>query len=256
MHANIARAASAAADTHPGGLVKRILVAAATIAAIGGTAFAAMPNASASSSASTVRTFIDTWRIVATPIGSRARWCQKDPGGCEYVISDQNATILKPSYEFQDTYRWSYPTTTGRSYNHVLSYLVGRSFYTSASDAPTWKVTHETAATIASWAAQGGPGAELAAFRAIPSVLLVGTRHYRVTCTVARAKAFFSTAYGNDSFAQFKGTGIKSLTINVWVDSAGRLTKESVTGQSPTWAIAATETFTNYNKMLTVKAPI
>jgi hypothetical protein len=239
-----------------GGLVKRILVIAAAIAAVSGLVSASAPRASASPSASTVRTFVDTWRIVATPIGSGSTWCQSDPGGCKFVDSDQNATVVKPSYEFRDNYQWSYPITAGRSYNHMLTYLVGRSVYVSSSNAPGWKVTQEPAATIAKWAAQSGPGVELTAFRAIPSVRLVGTRHYQVTCTVAQAKGFYTAAYGTHEFAQFRDSGIKTLTISVWVDSAGRLIKDTVTGRSLTWAISAVETFASYNKPLTVKAPI
>jgi len=53
----------------------------------------------------------------------------------------------------------------------------------------------------------------------------------------------------------FAGTGTKTLTVTVVLDSAGRPVKITASGRSASNVFTATETSGHYNKPVTITAP-
>jgi len=53
----------------------------------------------------------------------------------------------------------------------------------------------------------------------------------------------------------FPGTGIRTLTVTMVLDPAGRPAEFTASGRSASNVFAATETFAHYNKPVTITAP-
>jgi hypothetical protein len=111
-----------------------------------------------------------------------------------------------------------------------------------------------SAAEIRSYEEQANPYNSEAKFDAIRGVTRVGPGHYQVTGTPRQVGAFLSFEYGLAAQA-LTDMSVKSVTISLWLDGSGRPVKFAVTAHSPRENVGITETFTDYNKPLTIKAP-
>ena len=131
--------------------------------------------------------------------------------------------------------------------------LVGDHFYTKTGGG-SWKVQTLSAAVLAANAQGFNPYTTQQKFDALHGVHQVSRTESTVTGTLAQLNSFMSWEYG-ESAAAFKGSGIKTLTADFWVDSSGRPVKITVVGKSSTNDFTTVETFGNYNKPQTFTAP-
>jgi len=98
------------------------------------------------------------------------------------------------------------------------------------------------------------PYVTLAHFDKLPGIRRVSPGHYSVTGSFAKISPFVRYEFSLASDA-FKGTGTRTLTVTVTLDSGGRPVKITANGRSANNLFAATETFAHYNKPVTITAP-
>jgi hypothetical protein len=225
-----------------------IVIAAGTIAA---TATAASASVSASGSGSAqapIRTFMDTVSLQLNGYSSgEAGWYFHEL----YLTS----IVRSPGFAEQGTDRDSGSDNgSGKPFSSVSQSYTVNGIYYRQNAAGKWSGSKMSPADLKGVENGADPYYSLAKFRAIPGVALVGPGHYRVTCTVGRFGSFFSWEYAEPA-SILTDNGIKSATLNFWLDSSGRPVKDTITGQSASVRLSAFETFTNYNKPLTIKAP-
>jgi hypothetical protein len=94
----------------------------------------------------------------------------------------------------------------------------------------------------------------LAMFSKLPGVRRVSPGHYSVTGPLAKISPFVRHEFSL-SANPFAGTGTKTLTVTVVLDSGGRPVKITASGRSASNVFTATETFSHYNKPVTITAP-
>jgi hypothetical protein len=143
---------------------------------------------------------------------------------------------------------------SGKPYNSVSQNYTVNGVYYRQNAAGKWAGSKLSAAELKGIENGADPYYSLAKFRSIPGVALVGPGHYQVTCTVSRFGSFFAWEYSEPT-SILTDNGIKSATLNFWLDSSGRPVKDTITGQGANVRLSGAETFTDYNKPLTIKAP-
>jgi hypothetical protein len=204
------------------------------------------PVASVAASQAPIRTLVDTWSFQLNGYGNSAGWYYRS----WYTA----AAVRSPALAISETFHEAYfvkgkPKSDGSS-----EILAGGTWYEKENGASKWTAKKATASNLAQNEAEVNPYDTLAKVLAIPGAALVGPGHYRVTCTPSQANAYLNWDFGQQA-VDLTQNGIKTISINFWVDSLGRPVKDTVTGQSSDVRVSAVETFTKYNESLKIKAP-
>ena len=92
-------------------------------------------------------------------------------------------------------------------------------------------------------------------FYSIPGVRVVGPGHYHVKCTVAQVSAFWQDYLGIDTHNSLVANGIKTVAVDLWINSSGQPVKIIVTAKSNDVRVNLVLTVGHYNQPLTIKAP-
>ena len=98
------------------------------------------------------------------------------------------------------------------------------------------------------------PYVTLAHFDKLPGIRRVSPGHYSVTGPFAKISPFVRDEFGLASNA-FAGTATKTLTVTMVLDSGGRPVAITASGRSANNVFTATETFSHYNKPVTITVP-
>jgi hypothetical protein len=178
----------------------------------------------------------------------------RDETGWYYRAAYKASAVRSPKLAISETFRDAYFVRGKPATYHGLAILAGRVWYEKYNGATKWTRKGASAKTLEQNAASTNPYNTLAKVLAIHAVALVAPGHYRVTCPASQANAFLTGDFG-ETAKNLTQNGIKTVTINFWVDSLGRPVKDTVTGQSSDVRLSATETFTKYNAPLTITAP-
>ena len=131
--------------------------------------------------------------------------------------------------------------------------IVGNHTYTRANNG-CWVAGTLTVKARASDERAADPYVSLAQFGKLPGVRRVSAGRYTVTCPFVKISPFVRYEFGLAPNA-FEGTGTKTLTVAVTLDSGGRPVRFTASGRSASNAFAATETSAHYNKPVTITAP-
>jgi hypothetical protein len=225
--------------------MKHRLVAIAAVATVAGT-LALAPSADAATglelSASTYHEAIN-FNLVG--LGSQAHW-----------YNHYNATelvVLRPDFEYYTAYRArGFNQSTGKPLDDAVKiYIVDGINYVQVNGGK-WTENKKPIATLNSYYLNPANG--LAKLTAIPGAALVGTGHYQVSTTPARANGFLDFEYGLTA-ADLDSFGVKTVTMNAWTDSDGLVVKYLITAHSAEENVYIVETFSDYNQPLTITAP-
>ena len=193
-----------------------------------------------------VRTFHEALNFNLVGTGSLAGWYRH--------LNALQLVVLSPRLEYYTTFRDEGFDSNGKLVKtNEVDYIVGGSQYTRVNSG-RWSVQKQSPAQLRADVYAFNTAVGLAKFKAIPGIKLVAPHHYQVTASRAHANAFLTYEYGLTSSDLADGH-IAAVTIGVWTDSSGYLTKIMVTAKSAEESVYSVETFTDYNKPLTITAP-
>jgi len=216
----------------------------AVIAVSAAAACAFSLNANAAAKAP-IKTYTEQASLSFTGIGSDQGFYSKEWGG--------EKVMLSPRLALASTMRTSY-RLHGIVHNASSQFdIVGNHTYVK-NGSGRWVTGTLSAKARASDARALDPYVSLALFDQLPGVRRVSPGHYGVTGPFAKISRFVRYEFGLASDA-FAGTGTKTLTVTVVLDTGGRPVKITASGRSATNVFAATETFAHYNKPVTITAP-
>jgi hypothetical protein len=170
-----------------------------------------------------------------------------------YFRTWQNERVeLGPRLEF--AYNWHDKNRlNGVHSSSGQTVIVGDRRYTRSGSGP-WTSKALTAKQRRAYEYGLDPNVTLAKFYASPGIKRVAAGHYRVTGTYARVGSFLFYEYGMTA-SFFKGSNVKTFTIDLRVDRSRRPVKVTVTGRSSTWEFSITEAFAHYNKPVVIRVP-
>jgi hypothetical protein len=217
-----------------------VMVASALAAA---TALAFSPGAHAAAKP-VIRTYTEQGSVNFTGVGTNARYFFRTWGN--------EKVELRPRLAFNDNWHSKFRRDGVRTSAGQLA-IGGNRRYTRIGGS-RWAVKTLTANQLRTWAHELDPSVALAKFDALPGVRRLAARHYRVTGTYSKIGSFLAWEFTLPA-ASFSGSNIKIFTIDVWTDPAGRPVKISGSARSSKLSFSVTETFTNYNKPVTIKIP-
>jgi hypothetical protein len=201
------------------------------------------PGANASPKAP-IRTYTEQGSVNFTGLGGNASFYSRDWGN--------ERVELGPHLAFAANEHSAFRLNGVHTSSSQLD-IVGGRIYTRTGNGP-WTGKTLTGGQLRTWLQELNPYVALAKFDALPGVRRVAAGHYRVTGSYAKVGSFLSWEYGLTA-TSFKGTNIKTFTIDLWVDSKGRPVKITGAARSSNTAFSVTETFGNYNKPLVIRVP-
>jgi hypothetical protein len=217
------------------------MTAVTVLTAATGLALAAAGPAAHASAKAPIRSYTESSGISLKGVGSKKGYFSGS-GGSERVVLSPHLTFSATSYIQRGSTRQSAQVV-----------LVGDDYYVKEGDG-SWKKQVYSAAYLAD-AAQGlNPYNEEQQFGKLPRVRHASATESTVTGTIAQIDPFINDEYGV-TVANFKGTGITTLTATLSLDSSGRPVKVVVTGHSSDFDFSVVETFGSFNKPLTITAP-
>jgi hypothetical protein len=201
-------------------------------------------NANAAAKAP-IRTYAEQASISFTGTGSDKGFFSKERGG--------ETVALSPRLALSSTSRTS-NRLDGKVQDTSSRFdIVGNHTYLKKGSG-RWVVGNLTAKARVNDEHALNPYASLAMFGKLPGVRRVSPGHYSVTGPFAKISPFVRYEFGLAANA-FAGTGTKTLTVTVVLDSGGRPIRITASGRSASNVFAATETFAHYNKPVTITAP-
>ncbi len=221
--------------------MRRFLVITA-VSAAAACAFSLNANAVAKAP---IRTYTEQASISFTGIGPDKGFFSKAKGAETVALSPRLA--LASTSGTSDRINGKVKNTSGR-----LD-IVGNHTYVKQGGGH-WVVGTLTAKARASYEQLLNPYVSLAMFSKLPGVRRVSPGHYSVTGPLAKISLFVRYEFSL-SANPFAGTGTKTLTVTVVLDSGGRPVEITASGRSASNVFAATETFAHYNKPVTITAP-
>lgn len=117
-----------------------------------------------------------------------------------------------------------------------------------------WKKTRLDADTIRLWKQHASPAYVKSVFLGAHGWHRVSAHHLRITGTLAKLGPY---ATWDLHYAQhmLDGSGIKTLTIDLYTDSHGRLSKLAFTGRSKSATLQAEDGWNAYDKPVKIVAP-
>lgn len=201
-------------------------------------------NASAATKAP-VRTFTERNSLEFRGVGSQQGFYSKQWGGSEVALS--------PRLAMDGTENTSYRLNGVVHNNSGHAVIVGNRYYLRKNGG-AWAASTLSAKALAALAREQDPYTSLAKFDQLPGVRRVSPGHYSVTGPFAKISPFVRYEFQLASNA-FAGTGTKTLTVTMTLDSGGRPVKITASGRSANNVFTATETFSHYNKPVTITAP-
>lgn len=222
-------------------------LAVAVAAAVAGAALLAPVPAARAGGRAPIHTYRDQESFNLTGLGKYAGWYDR--------LNGPEQVVLSPHLAFSETFAQAYFSSSDKPVHGTWSFLIlsGRTYYKGIG-ASTWKISKLSAAQTRHWQQQLNPYNSAAKFDAIRGVTRVGPGHYQVTATPAQAGAFLEYEYYLFA-SDLTDTGIKSVTVSLWLDSTGRPARFTVTARSSEENVNISETFTHYNQPMTIKAP-
>jgi hypothetical protein len=192
-----------------------------------------------------IRTFTEQFSLEFLGVGSQQGFYLKESGGDHVVISPRLALdgSTSTSYRFNGVVH----------NNSDRGVIVGNRQY-AKKDGGRWVASTLSAKTLAIDTLEQNPYTSLARFGKLPGIHLVSPGHYSVTGPFAKISPFvrYEFELASDAFA---GTGTKTLTVTMALDSGGRPVKITASGRSADNVFTVTETFSHYNKPVTITAP-
>lgn len=223
--------------------MKRLLAVAASVAIAAGASLAASTAANAKPA---IRTYTEQGTITFRGTGPDKGFLSQAAGS--------ESVILAPRLALRSTTKTVLAlSTTGVQRDTVRFDIVGGRNYTRV-DSASWQIKALSPASLRKYQRQLDPAVALREFFALRGVRRLSATHYSVTGAFAAIEPFLAAEYDLTS-KNFSGSGVKTLTVSVWTNNNGWLTKITVAGQSGTLSFSAIETFGNYNKPLTIAAP-
>src|SRR5581483_1024024 len=192
-----------------------------------------------------IRTYTEQASLSFTGIGSARGFYSKEWGGEKAALSPRLALAgnRHTSYRLQ-----------GVVHNaSSLFDIVGDRTYSRKNNG-SWVTGTLTAKALASDARALNPETSLAQFDKLPGVHRVSPGHYSVTGPFAKISPFVRHEFGLAANA-FAGSGTRTLTVTATLDSGGRPVRFTASGRSANNVFTATETFSHYNKPVTITAP-
>ena len=192
-----------------------------------------------------IRTYTEQASLSFTGIGPVKGFYFKEWGGEKVALSPRLAVAsnVRTSFRLQGVVH-----NASRLFD-----IVGNHTYTKANNG-RWVTGTLSAKALASDERAANPYVSLALFGRLPGVRRVSPGHYSVTGPFAKISPFVRYEFGLASNA-FAGTGTKTLTVTAVLDSGGRPVAFTASGRSANNVFAATETFSHYNKPVTITAP-
>jgi hypothetical protein len=192
-----------------------------------------------------IRTYAEQARLSFTGIGPVKGFYSREWGGEKVALSPRLAVAsnVRTSFRLQGVVH-----NASRLFD-----IVGNHTYTKANNG-RWVTGTLSAKALASDERAADPYVSLALFGKLPGVRRVSPGHYSVTGPFAKISPFVRYEFGLASNA-FAGTGTKTLTVTAVLDSGGRPVKFTASGRSANNVFTATETFSHYNKPVTITAP-
>ena len=221
-------------------------ILAATAVTVGAVAASALPASANPAARVPIRTYHEAASFNLIGTGALAGWYHR--------FNLVELMAFSPHLEFYSTYRDEGFNNNGKPVKtNYVEYIVGGSLYTRANGG-RWNVRKQSPRQLQADIYGLDPAVSLAKFRAIPGVTLVGPRHYQVTASPAHANAFLSYEYYLTSSDLASGH-ITAVTLSAWTDGNGHVTKFVITAKSAEETVNIVETFTAYNRPLTITAP-
>lgn len=207
----------------------------------------AVSGVPASAAAQGVRTYSETVSITITGKGKDAKFL-------DHTYFSQQV-ILRPGIAFYRLLRHETVSPQGKqSIFKGQYYLVGGNDYSELNGAKTWTMTPAAPGEVSRDATTLNVMLGLAKFRAIPGLTRSAPHEYQVTGKPAAVGAFLAFEYGITAH-DLTSMGIKSVTITLTTDSAGRPLTYTVVAKSKLRKIVVTETVSGYNQPLTIQPP-
>lgn len=213
----------------------------------GGVATAVSGAPASAAAAQGVRTYSETVSITITGKGKDAKFL-------DHTYFSQQV-ILRPAIAFYRLLRHETVSSQGKqSIFKGQYYLVGGNDYSELNGAKTWTMTPAAPGEVSRDATTLNVMLGLAKFRAIPGLTRSAPHEYQVTGKPAAVGAFLAFAYGITAH-DLTSMGVKSVTITLTTDSAGRPLTYTVVAKSKLRKIVVSETVSGYNQPLTIQPP-
>jgi hypothetical protein len=226
--------------------VRLSAVLAATTVAAGVAIASALPARANAATPTSVRTYHEALDFNLVGTGTHAGWY--------YHYNGVELVVLSPRLEYYTAFRQEAFGNNGKlTKTNEVQYIVGGWLYTGVNGG-RWRVQKQSPRQLQADVYQFNTAVGLAKFEAIPGVTLVGPHHYQVTASRAQANAFLTYEYNLTSNDLASGS-ITAVTIGAWTDSRGHVTRFVITAKSAEEQVSVVETFTGYNRPLTITAP-
>ncbi|MBV9447455.1 MAG: hypothetical protein JO345_16355 [Streptosporangiaceae bacterium] len=191
-----------------------------------------------------IRTYAAQISVYTKGVGSQQGWFTSQAYTEGVVLAPHVALTEKTVFD----YGWN-----DHHRSTQLYYIVGTRSYTKNGNGP-WSVQRLSSSALRGAAQSLNPYQTQKEFLALPGVMRASGTRYQVTGNYAQVGSFLLWAFSLPQVS-FGGTNLKVFTISFWDGSHGRPAKIAVSARSATFAFTATETFTSYNKPLTITAP-
>jgi hypothetical protein len=223
--------------------MKRPVAAIAVSVLTVGTIIAA-PAAANAATQVPIRTYTGQTSVYFKGIGSKQGW-----------FTSQNYTqgvVLAPHFALSQKSVFDYGWNTHHRSTQLYD-IVGNHSYTKDGSGP-WSVQQLSSSALRGDGQGLNPYQAQKSFLTLPGVQRASRSHYLVTGDYAQVGWFLNYEFGV-SKVSLEGTNLKIFTISFWDDSRGRLAKITMSAKSSIFTATAAETFSNYNKPLTITAP-
>ena len=221
-------------------------ILAATAVAAGAAVASAWPAGASTATPAPVRTYHEVLNFNLVGTGTGAGWY--------YHYNGVELVVLSPHLQYYTAFRWEgFNKNDKLTKTNEVQYVVGGWLYTRVNGG-RWRVNKQSRAQLRAWVHQLDTAVSLAKFQAIPGVTLVGPHHYQVIASRAQANGFLTYEY-NLTSGDLASGGITAVTIGAWTDGSGHVTKFVITAKSAQERVDVVETFTGYNRPLTITAP-
>jgi hypothetical protein len=226
---------------------RRRALATGSVLAVGLTMIGATFTATAADAASKpkIKSYVETDTVSFRGFGHQKGWSAGE--------ALTHKAVLSPKFGEEVTGHWSntYRHQAGR-WHYVLA--KGATTAYRSDDGGPWKAFSFTPAQLAQTRAQNDP-------MHIPPLMFklhvahhVGKGHWRATGTLNQLKPLINGELPVTTVT-FAAHGYKKLTIDLWLDSRGRPTGITATGTARSERVRVTESFTRYDKPITITAP-
>jgi hypothetical protein len=226
------------------GVKRNLLVTAACVLSFG-MALGTWSSADAASKA-TIRTYTEHATVSFKGVGGSAK-------GSLWFVTDSESVVLAPHLALKSLLG-TYVVYHGRASQSAQQfYIVGKHSFTK-NDSHPWVVRSLAASDLTRYGQQLNLYISLAKFSVLHGVKRLSATHYAVTGSLSQVISFLNWEYGLTT-RFFGGTGIKTVTVSLWLDSSGRPAEFIASAHSSTYVVSITETFSNYNQPLTIHAP-